>query len=184
MNGLWNNDEVNNKEIFQQFIRNKERGFKRTSPTANAVPNKSAEFKCELCDYIAENKSNLNDHTIRVHRITRRPDIQRQTADQSRQSKVLYCHHWNNSGSCNYEERNGRPCKFEHKEAPRCSFDGNCDRKTCMFVHKSQNKNFLGNKPRGFRPPPPQPWEMLMSMLGLQGVNNHGVSRGGNQRRF
>ena len=38
---------------------------------------------------------------------------------------------------------------------------------------------FLENRTMGFRPPPPQPWEMLMNVLGL-----HGQSRRGNQRRY
>ena len=64
-------EDVDCEEIYQQFMKNKERGFKRVSPTSNSVPNKSTESKCEKCDYTATNKSTLNDHNIRVHKITR-----------------------------------------------------------------------------------------------------------------
>ena len=70
-------DGVNTEEVFQQFMTNKERGFKRTSPAVSAAPNKpkSSEIKCEACGYIASNKQALSDHIIRVHKITRRTDM-------------------------------------------------------------------------------------------------------------
>ena len=64
-----NDDTVNSEEIYQQFIKNKERGFKRTSPTTNPSPKISTDVKCETCGYIATNKGNRNDNTIRVYKI-------------------------------------------------------------------------------------------------------------------
>ena len=109
-------------------------------------------------------------------KITRIADNRSQVKENKEQRKTLYCHYWNNGGSCNFEERNGRRCRFEHKEAPTCNFDGNC-------THKKKN-NFLENRTMGFRPPPHQPWEMLMNVLGLHGMNSHGQSRRGNQKRY
>ena len=177
-------EEVDTEEIFQQFIRNKERGFKRTYPTTSAAQNKSGDIKCETCGYIANNKNTLNDHIIRVHKITRRTDKRTEVREVKEQKKILYCHYWNNGGSCNFEERTGRQCKFEHKEAPRCKFDGQCNRKACMFSHKNPRMDFLGNRTRGVRPPPQEPLEILMNALGLQRMQGHGQLRRECQRRF
>ena len=134
-------DGVDTEEVFQQFITNKERGFKRTSPTVSAVPNKPkpSDIRCETYGYTASNKQALSDHIIRVYKITRRTDMRTEPKEVKEHEHILYCHYWNNGGSCNFEERTGRPCKFEHKQAPRCIFDGNCNRKACMFSHKNQN---------------------------------------------
>ena len=76
-------DGVDTEEVFQQFITNKERGFKRTSPTVSAVPNKPkpSDIRCETCGYTASNKQALSDHIIRVHKITKR------TEDRTKRSK-------------------------------------------------------------------------------------------------
>ena len=83
-------EEVDTEEIFQQFIRNKERGFKRTSPTTSAAQNKSGDIKCETCGYIANNKNTLNDHIIRVHKITRRTDKRTEVQEVKEQKNILY----------------------------------------------------------------------------------------------
>ena len=49
---------------------------------------------------------------------------------------------------------------------------------------RKQNTDFLGNRSRGFRPPPQEPIEILMNALGLQRMQAPGQSRRGNQRRF
>ena len=178
-----------NDAIYQRFIQNKKRGFKRTSPTTNSVPNNVQHLKCKECGYNANDEGSLNDHITRTHKITRRSDAREQEGikDNKGQKSILYCHFWNNFGSCKYEEKNGSPCKFAQKQAPRCNFDGKCTRKACMFSHKNQNTDFLGNSQRGFRPPPQQaqqPWQILMDVLGFPGMNAHGQSRGGKQRRY
>ena len=90
--------------LFQQFMTNKERGFKRTSPAVSAAPNKpkSSEIKCEACGYIASNKQAFSDHIIRVHKITRRTDMRTEPTEVKEQKKILYCHYWNNGGSCKF----------------------------------------------------------------------------------
>ena len=177
-------DHFDANEIFQRFVQNKKRGFKRTSPNSGSVPNNIKEYKCEHCGYIAEDGNNLKDHIIRVHKITRRPTAPEHLDERREPKQILYCHFWNNYGSCNYQEKTGRPCKFEHKQAPRCNFDGNCNRKACMFSHQNQNTDFLGRGQRSVRPPPPQPWQMLMQAMGFPGMNGRGQSQWGNQRRY
>ena len=193
-------DEMDSEQIFQTFVNNKNRGFKRTSPTASSSPNVTRNFKCEKCDFNAIDLINLNDHVSRVHgRKKTRVEEQRHVRENSpvrenphvrenlpvrEQENILYCHFWNNRGSCNFEERNGRRCKFEHKTAPQCKHDGDCNRKSCMFTHLNQNMDFLGNRNRGSRTPPPpaQPWQMIMEMLGLPRMN--GRSGMVNPRRY
>ena len=57
--------------------------------------------------------------------------------------KIQYCYFWNNTGFCHFETKNGRQGKFEYKAAPRCNYDGNCNRKLCMYTHQNQNVAFL-----------------------------------------
>ena len=52
-----------------------------------------------------------------------------------------YCHFFSNYGYCKFEEETGYKCKFDHIEAPICSFDGRCNRMKCMFSHKKRNNN-------------------------------------------
>ena len=60
-----NDHTVNSEEIYQQFIKNKERGFKRTSPTTNPSPKKCTDVKCEmttLSEYIKLQGELIIDH--------------------------------------------------------------------------------------------------------------------------
>ena len=50
-----------------------------------------------------------------------------------------FCHFYSNFGKCNFEVETGAKCKFTHKKAPNCKFDGNCNRKKCMYSHYKQN---------------------------------------------
>ena len=52
-------DGVDTEEVYQQFITNKERGFKRTSPTVSAV-----QFKTNLNLVIFSAKQATNRHWI------------------------------------------------------------------------------------------------------------------------
>ena len=188
---LENDDEdiVDNEEIFQRFLINRERGFKRSTPAADPVPSKSKNFKCEVCGFSAMNNNVLKDHTARVHTSTK-PNVgnnqtEKDNSNSRKSGQPLYCHYWNNFGTCKFEEKNGRPCKFEHKKAPRCNFDGKCTRKSCMFSHQNQNIDFLGKRNQAFRPSPvQQPWQILMEALGMPRMAGNGQSRRGNQKRF
>ena len=54
-------------------------------------------------------------------------------------SRINYCHFFSNYGTCQFEEKNNRKCKFSHLKAPVCEFDGRCNRKKCMFSHTKPN---------------------------------------------
>ena len=86
-------EDIDSEEIFQRFMSNRSRGFKRTSPATQSLPvnkkNSKGDLNCETCGYQAENKSSLTDHVTRVHKITRRTDNRAHvTKPQVPQTKV------------------------------------------------------------------------------------------------
>ena len=137
------NEDMDDEEteiIFQRYLKNlKESGFRRNNPAEEAVRYRNRTLKCITCNFIAKDNNQFQEH-LRMKHTAGTSNFSR-----TKGQKTQYCHYWNNYGNCSFEFRNGRPCKFEHKVAPRCKYDGNCDRKFCMFVHKSQNMSFLLN---------------------------------------
>ena len=171
--------------------------YKRTSPVEEPVPVNNKSFNCTKCTFKTGENTRLREHIRNAHNQNNQrvpvnpgpnPNSNQNYNDRSRQVKQ-YCHFWNNIGSCPFESKNGRPCTFLHESAPICSFDGQCNRKLCMYVHKRQNKAFLANPPRNFNypiPPPqgghwgaPPPW-----MNQFANPWNQARSRGGKNRRY
>ena len=88
--------------------------------------------------------------------------------------KVSYCHFFSNFGKCNFEDKNGRKCKFSHEKAPLCNFDGKCNRQKCMYAHSranqqqkqspqmNPNQNPFLDQGAFF---PTNPWEMMSAFL-------------------
>ena len=159
-------DEITD-EIFKRFMTNAAKTrFKRTSPTEEPVLIHGSTYKCTKCGFKANNNRVLGEHIKDVHgqRLTPVQNPSNQTILTSGKKKQ-FCHFWNNFKNCHFEAKNGRPCKFLHDRAPLCRFDGNCDRRMCMFTHKSQNMIFLSNPPKNAQylipqrghwgPPPP-----------------------------
>ena len=144
------NDNVEDEEtetIFQNYLKSlKESGFRRTSPAEQAQTNRKRTLKCITCNFLAKDSNELKEHLKQKH-----PADKNKERREMKGQKTQFCHYWNNYGSCSFESRNGRPCKFEHRIAPRCKFDGKCDRKFCMFVHKTQNMSFLLSAQPNFR---------------------------------
>ena len=146
----------------------KKSSFKRTSPTEESLPVNGSMFTCGKCTFKTGTQKRMKEHIDNAHKVPQNiPNINTKTGDTERRSQNLpYCHNWNNKGSCNFETRTGRPCKFLHKTAPICSFDGICDRKFCMYVHQNQNMAFLAKAPQNAGPPmmqntywgAPPPW--------------------------
>ena len=121
--------------IFQQFLKNQNEQFQTSQLEAENAPEK---LSCRICNFKTNTKISLHQHVQSVHEI-------------NRHRRVQFCHFWNNFGTCNFEEKRGVPCKFEHKPAPTCNFDGECTRKRCMYSHKKQNMSFLASQQRGVR---------------------------------
>ena len=130
----------------EKAIQNlKKSGFRRTNPAGQAEPQRLKEFKCITCNFVAKDEKQFKEHLKFKHTAGNKEVL------NNRRQKLQFCHYWNNYGNCTFESRNGRPCRFEHKNAPRRKFDGNCDRKFCMFMHKNQNLSFLLNAQPNFR---------------------------------
>ena len=51
-----------------------------------------------------------------------------------------YCHCYVNQGKCNFEERTGQKCRYEHKQAPMCNFGINCTNYKCMYSHPKKTE--------------------------------------------
>ena len=109
--------------IFQNYLR-RQSGFRRTTPSQQTEPFKRKDFHCDQCDFTSNTLQCLRDHIQNTHGSSNRIRATRE--------KIIYSHFWNNKGSCDYESRFGRPCKFVHKKAPFCHFDGQCRKEKCM----------------------------------------------------
>ena len=115
----------------------------------------SVNIPCQSCNYIARNVIDLREHKRVRHPSKTVRFSQEYNSNMNQQNRTMhkatksievntqYCHYWNNYGKCQYEFKNNRPCKFSHSDAPRCKFDGQCNRKSCMFKHYNQNMSFL-----------------------------------------
>ena len=123
------NEDDENEIIFQQYLN-------RHKQSSNQQQRDFEEIvTCKICKFRAESTQKMKEHMANVHR--------ENAHHRQKKPRVQYCHFWNNAGGCNFEERNKRPCKFEHQRAPRCKYDGECNRKRCMYSHQVQNQAFL-----------------------------------------
>ena len=127
----------------EDIVLNKNRGYRRVSPVD--IPAK-------------ENESNRN----RINHRDQNLDSRRFEDDKSR-DRVQYCHFYNNSGRCFFEERFGKQCKFAHKVAPICNFDRQCSRPKCMFRHTLPAEDFLEERNHRSQPWFPTGWNQRSS---------------------
>ena len=123
--------------IYQQYLNNQ----KQSGHAAKTIVEE--EVKCNICSFTAKSKFKLREHIANIHK----------EKSQRRPNVIQYCHFWNNTGSCSYEAKNGKPCKFAHQKALICKFDGVCGRKRCMYSHQRQNQPFLAPPPGVFSHP-------------------------------
>jgi hypothetical protein len=137
--------------IFQRFLDNQKKpGFKRTSPLGQAEQVNVKNYACTKCTFKAKDTNRLDEHMQNAHKAS---GLRRENNHGETKGRIKHCHFWNNVGSCHFESKNGRPCKFEHKTAPWCNFDGQCNLKLCMYANNNQNMAFLANAQRNFRSP-------------------------------
>ena len=177
-------EEADNIESLQEWTKNKMRGYKRGNPASKATsqgPSKELpKSKPSATPNIPPKKGGGASKSKPTQPINSGNRSQNPTEDNSPnptnhptppESQVeagedrfrgKYCHYFVNQGRCNFEERSGFKCRFEHKAAPMCNFGANCSRTKCMFSHPKLtggNNTFLGNT-RGFTPIP-NPWQMI-----------------------
>ena len=72
-------------------------------------------FKCKTCDKIFQLKWRLDKHEM-AHDL----------------SHCKFCHYYNNSEECPYEEVG---CMYKHETSPNCKFKSLCRNKLCQFRH-------------------------------------------------
>ena len=186
----------------EAIVKDKLKGFRRTTPTtssqartddqlyAEAATARSANNQPPVSQPQAQDARPQGDQAQDAQPQGARPGNdqqndqqnglgQRQPENQHQNTKVppqsiKYCHYYNN-GKCSFEEKSGRKCIFSHANAPACNFDGNCNRKKCMFSHPRQNQynrnnqHFLGQ--RSYAPPNHQAKMFMEQIMGalLQG---------------
>ena len=133
------------------WTKNKLRGFKRASPAAAPLKN------------LSDNPSASRSRASPTPKTPRTPLISPSatpgsspTQTPSRGQDITrtehsprYCHYFVNYGKCNFEERTGQKCRFQHRQAPMCTSGTRCTRHKCMFNHpklseNNQRNHFLG----------------------------------------
>ena len=138
------NEDVDDATIFLNKMKeNKNRGYRRVNPMEAPTKEKEKriEAKTAKSSKKAHGKSNSDDENI--------------------EPMDNFCHFFNNYKKCLFEENTGKKCKFAHRKAPLCDFDGQCGRSKCMFRHTRQttNKvNFLGQRNTNFLPQMERDW--------------------------
>ena len=88
------------------------------------IHNSAKPYTCDKCDFKTPNESILEEHINSVHE---------KSEYHMRRSSTKFCAFYNNS-TCNNAQ-----CEFDHKAAPPCRNDGNCERSLCMFQHHKQD---------------------------------------------
>ena len=124
-------EEINivDEDLGEDIVRNKSKGYRRVSPANNAERENV---------FTRPNQSSFQNSSTR-NGAGNNEDYR--TDGNAQQERVQYCHFYNNSGRCSFSERLGRPCRFAHKLAPVCNFDGQCNRPKCMFRHSQPPAN-------------------------------------------
>ena len=157
--------EEESTEDLGAWTRNKLRGFKRVNPAAGASPKTPASgLPQKPSTQKPATKATPSPSGTTPGRsapsATPNDVPPANTAARDDYYKGKYCHFFVNTGKCNFEERTGDKCKFEHKSAPACNSGMNCTRSKCMFSHPKINgiNSFLGSS-RGMTPAI-NPWQM------------------------
>ena len=143
-------EEEDDVESLKAWTKNKMRGFRRVDPTKPPV-NKKSDSKAPKSPTKTYSSAATNS-TANGTKLSHPNDVPNSAGNEADNSSVLkgqYCHYFVNKGYCRFEERTGTKCRFEHLQAPMCSFGTSCNRFKCMHSHpkvpsKQNNCNFLG----------------------------------------
>ena len=146
------------------WTKNKMRGFKRNNPATQAVPSMNP-LNSETGPISSRMSSSAQGPrsagSMETRRLTNPSPINNPKTHENQGSgartsssensenvrktnnggkqQIRYCHYFVNKGRCDFEERTGSQCKFEHKMAPMCNSGMNCSRHKCMFSHPKVN---------------------------------------------
>ena len=149
------------------WTKNKFRGFKRSSPTTPPVekidpkPTKPSENKEKKNPPKKDAPSGNLQPTASLTPTDRPSETPENSTERNFTERILYCHYFSNYGRCNFEERTGSKCRFEHRAAPVCQSGTSCKRSKCMYKHPNVGgmagkMPFLGQN--GAFPPMMNPW--------------------------
>ena len=142
------------------WTKNKMRGFKRNNPATQAVPstNSLRSESGSTCSRISSSAPGPRSAGSATRRLTNPSPVNNSKTSENQGSEtraensenmrksyhsakqqIRYCHYFVNKGRCDFEERTGSQCKFEHKMAPMCNSGMSCTRHKCMFSHPNVN---------------------------------------------
>ena len=153
-------EEVTEEDL-KTWTKNKMRGFRRTGPSAPAAKKTNQEAKGPKKTPDSESgtvppPNPANSHT------SKSTSEQEAKENQPQSGRPMYCHYFSNYGKCNFEERTGGKCRYEHKDAPICQSGMSCSRSKCMYKHPNmagRRTSFLDQTP-GF-PQHMNPWQKM-----------------------
>ena len=148
-------DEDGLDVLVQSVIDNKNSGFRRVGPATYADKVNKEDSKNNATENATKPKINTanQDNSANIPR---------------NHINVKYCHFFSNFGECDHEVRTGFKCRYSHKKAPNCKYDGNCNRMKCMFTHIKQMT------PPGYLPPQPLPQQMPSASFLRNGFRHPG----------
>ena len=167
--------ESENLENLSAWSTNKYRGFRRVSPTSKAEPKKVKENSSTSPPTRAspnprgsppapEARPGQGPATTVNERLQ---NLARNSYSDNGDSprSIQYCHFFTNYGKCNFEEKTGYKCKFEHKVAPMCQNGTACNRIKCMYTHPNSGGRNTAFLERSSEHNNMSPWQSMMNPL-------------------
>ena len=99
-------------------------------------------FKCDECDLefneewkiLAHKRRHVKFKCGKCEKSFKNEILREKHVKISHQSKILYCHYFNNHKQCPYEEN----CIFMHKDSELCKYGNSCERILCMYKHRNE----------------------------------------------
>ena len=159
-------------ESLESWTTKKLRGFKRVNPAANCVSTgvtnltyTAPKKKHSSSSSSPSSGKSLSPSTPAPAQpdSTPPPSDMREAQQSEKQSEFgrdKFCHYFVNMGKCTFEERTGKKCKFQHRQAPMCRLGTSCGRPKCMYSHPKLNgKNNFLEYPREYHPQM-NPWQI------------------------
>ena len=118
-----------------EMLKNKKSGYRTVSPAHKPTNDSVPKHK-----HRKENLTNSNRVPLNSNANTNRVN---EDIIEEENEMIRYCSHFNNGG-CTFYDKFGVKCRFAHKKAPICNYDGQCDQPKCMFRHTQRSGGFVG----------------------------------------
>ena len=121
-------------EDLEKWTQNKMKGFKRAGPTEAATRKTDSKPSPPVMKKSSPAAGSSPSVENSANKSSGNANQVKENADRGSR-RILYCHYFSNFGKCNFEQRTGATCKFEHKGAPMCQNGTACQRTKCMYKH-------------------------------------------------